>query len=121
MTTVIGGIDAIVPFGSSIPSVDEAEALAIGSVFGDRASSIPLVTTVPNVGNCNAGNGAIGLCVAAKCLTEQMLPARLNSAGRDGLDAAACAARPAELTHVLVISTSQGGQNTAVILARTDS
>jgi 3-oxoacyl-[acyl-carrier-protein] synthase II len=116
-----GSIDAIVPFGSSIPSVDQAEASAIKSIFGDRAASIPLVTTIPNVGNCNAGNGGVSLCVGVKCLLEQKLPARLTTQGSEGLDANACDAREADLKHILVLSASQGGQNTAVILSRMDT
>ena len=111
-------IDAIVPFGSSIPSVDAAEAAAIRSVFGDRASSVPIVTTVPNAGNCAAGNGAVGLCVAARCLREQKLPARLNTTSAEGLDANACPSRGAMLNRILIITTSQGGQNAAVVLRK---
>ncbi|MCZ6835650.1 MAG: beta-ketoacyl synthase N-terminal-like domain-containing protein [Planctomycetota bacterium] len=114
-------ISAIVPFGSSIPSVDQAEVSALHSIFGDRASSIPIVTTIPNVGNCNAGNGGISLCVGAKCIAQQKLPARLNTQGVEMLDANACDARDADLNHILVLSASQGGQNTAVILSRMDS
>ncbi|MEM7230152.1 MAG: beta-ketoacyl synthase N-terminal-like domain-containing protein [Planctomycetota bacterium] len=111
-------IDAIVPFGSAIPSVDAVEAHAIRSAFGERAASIPLITPVPYVGNCNAGIGAVNLCVGVQALAAQKLPARINTAGVDGLDANACAARDAELNHVLVFTTSQGGQNAAVVLRR---
>jgi 3-oxoacyl-[acyl-carrier-protein] synthase II len=111
-------IDAIVPLGSSIRNVDDAEAAAITRVFGERAATIPLATTIPNVGNCNAGNGGVGLCLAAKMLVEQTLPARLNTQGAEGVDANACESRPADLQCVLVVSTSQGGQNAAVVLRR---
>jgi 3-oxoacyl-[acyl-carrier-protein] synthase II len=111
-------IDAIVPFGSGVPALDAAEAQAIKRVFGARSGAIPLVTTVPNVGCCAAGNGAIALCVAARSLYEQMLPARLSSRGAKGLDAAAAPARGAPLRHALVFTPSQGGQNVAVVLAR---
>jgi 3-oxoacyl-[acyl-carrier-protein] synthase II len=109
-------VDAIVPFASSIPSVDAAERAAIIRVFGPRASEIPIVTTVPNVGNCNAGNSAVALCVGAKCLREQRLPARLHTSGAEGLDADAAPSRTAELRNVLVFTSSQGGQNAAVVL-----
>ncbi len=112
-------IDAIVPFGSGIPGIDTAEACAIRRVFGDRACSIPLVTTVPFAGNCAAGNGAIGMAVAAKCLREQKLPARLNTKGAESLDANACPARDAKLSNILVSATSQGGQNAVVALKKT--
>ena len=114
-------IDAVVPFGSSIPAIDAVEGTALTSVFGVRAASIPLVTTVPNVGNCAAGNGAIGLAVAATCLREQKLPARLNTTGAVGLDANVTPARDAALKHMLVLATSQGGQNVAVVLSHADA
>ena len=50
------------------------------------------------------------------CINKQKLPARLNTTAADGLDANACPSRDAELTSVLVFSTSQGGQNAAVVL-----
>lgn len=109
-------IDAVVPLGSGVPNNDRSEARAIKSVFGDRAAKLPLVTTVPFAGNCAAGNGAVGLAVAAMCLKEQKLPARLNSKNVNGLDAAACAARDAKLRAILVMTTSQGGQNAAIVL-----
>jgi 3-oxoacyl-[acyl-carrier-protein] synthase II len=111
-------IDAIVPLGSSIPRADRAEAAAIRRVFGERASRIPIVTTVPNVGNCCAGAGGVAVSVAARALREQRLPARLNTAASDGLDAVACPSRPAALRRVLVCATSQGGQNVAMVLQR---
>jgi 3-oxoacyl-[acyl-carrier-protein] synthase II len=111
-------IDAVVPLGAGIPQTDRAEAAAIKRVFGDRAAALPVITTIPNVGNCNAGAGAVALIVAAQALATQTLPARLNTASADGLDAAACASRPAELNHVLVFCTSQGGQNTALVLRK---
>ncbi len=114
-------VDAIIPFGSSIPWIDEAEAVAIRRVFGPRAAAIPLVTTVPFAGNCAAGNGAIGLCAAARCLREQVLPARLNTTGAKDLDANAVPTRAARLRHVLVATSSQGGQNAAIVLSHPDA
>jgi 3-oxoacyl-[acyl-carrier-protein] synthase II len=111
-------VDAVVPLGAGIPTSDRAEAAAIRRVFGDRAARLPVITTVPNVGNCNAGAGAVAVSVAARALATQTLPARLNTASADGLDAAACASRPAELNHILVFCTSQGGQNTALVLRK---
>ena len=111
-------IDAVVPFGSGIPHVDAYESRTLHAVFGARASQIPLVTTIPAVGNCCAGNGAIGLSVAARALRDQRLPARLNTTGARDLDANAVAARDASLNHVLVTAASQGGQNAVVVLSR---
>ena len=112
-------IDAIVPFGCGIPSVDAAEADAIEAVFGERAASIPQVLTVPYTGNCNAGNGAIQVSIACRCLETQSLPARLNTGTIDrNLQVGPAEARDAQLSNILVLSASQGGQNTAVILGK---
>jgi 3-oxoacyl-[acyl-carrier-protein] synthase II len=111
-------IDAIVPFGSGIAAFDRAETAALTSVFGQRAKRIPIIQTVPFVGNCGAGCGAIALCVAAQALRTQTLPARINTSGCTALDANAAPSRPAALGHVLVLSTSLGGQTAAVVLRR---
>jgi len=111
-------IDAIVPFGSGIVDSDRCEAAAIRRVFGERAASIPVVAVVPFVGNCCAGSAAVAAAVAAKCLREQRLPARLNSASTPGLLAAAGPSQPAALRNILVMTTSLGGQNAAIVLRR---
>ena len=108
-------IDAIVPFGSGVPHLDRAEGAAIRSVFGGRASSIPFVQVMPFIGNCGAGCGALSVAIAAQCLRTQTLPARINTRG-SGFDADAAPSRPASLRHVLVMTTSLGGQTAAVVL-----
>ena len=111
-------IDAVVPFGSGIAAMDKADRTAMASVFGPRVADIPLVLPIPYVGNCGAGAGAISLSVAARCLQEQRLPARINAEGVEGLNANATAATDASLRAMLVFTTSLGGHNAAVILRR---
>lgn len=110
-------IDAVVPTGAGVPDADKTEADALRAVFGDHLPSLPLVTIRPNIGDCQAGNGALQVAVAAMCLHTQQLPARLHAgAPASGLDAARADAKPAALGHMLVCSTSLGGQNAAVVL-----
>ena len=113
-------VDAILPLGSGIPRMDEVDARAITAVFGDRAGRIPLITLIPYVGLCGAGLGAIAVSVAAKCLREQKLPARIgvDQPGAHGLDSGPTDARDAELGKILVFTTSLGGQNVAMLLER---
>ncbi len=111
-------IDAIIPLGTGVPALDAAERAAIQAVFGARAARIPLVTLSPALGNCGAGSGAIAAAVAARCIAEQKLPARINARGAAGLDADACPARAATLGAILVFTPSLGGQNAAAILRR---
>ncbi|MFG0242754.1 MAG: beta-ketoacyl-[acyl-carrier-protein] synthase family protein [Phycisphaerales bacterium JB054] len=112
-------IDAIVPTGSGIRDADAIEADALRAVFGERLASVPLVTIRPSLGDCQAGNGALQIAVAAQCLRTQQLPARLHAGTpAAGLDAGAADARPAPLRRVLVCSSSLGGQSAAVVLGR---
>jgi 3-oxoacyl-[acyl-carrier-protein] synthase II len=111
-------IDAIAPFGSSIPQIDRAEAAAIKRVFGNRAKEIPLITVIPNVGNCCAGASAISIIAAAMALKTQTLPARLHTSAAEGLNANAAPSQSANLRQVLVISTGMGGQNAAIVMKR---
>jgi len=112
-------IDAIVPMGAGVKRFDDAEAGALRTVFGGRLAGIPLVTITPNIGNCAAGQGGLQAAVAAKCVAEQRLPARIH-AGRpgEGLDAGAAQQRAANLRYVLSCTGSLGGQNAAVVLER---
>jgi len=94
-------IDAVVPMGLGIPGIDHAELEALESTLGDRGRDVPRVLVTPTTGNCCAGHGAVQIAVAAKAIDVQRLP---------GTDAT--------LNHVLVLTASQGGQNTATILSR---
>jgi 3-oxoacyl-(acyl-carrier-protein) synthase len=111
-------IDVIVPLGSGIHQVDVAELEGLTAVFGDTLSSIPTVTTVPYTGNCMAGNGAIGIAVAAKAIQEQTIPARLGAGTTDGIDAGTCTTTEKDIRHALVLSPSEGGQCVAIVLGR---
>lgn len=113
-----GEVDAIAPYGSGIASVDAVERAGLSRVFAARMSEIPLITTVPNVGSCAAGAGAIPIAVAAQCLGAQRLPARLNAGRVTGLEAGAAPARDASLRSVLAVSIGLGGQVAAVLLRR---
>lgn len=109
-------IDVIVPHAASIRAVDAREAGALRSVFGSRLARIPIVTTVPNVGESMAGQGGILAAAGAKCLHEQRLPARLHDGRSPGLDAGPTPSREATLGYALVCTGSLGGQNAALVL-----
>ena len=112
-------IDLIVPFGVGVPEYDQAEAAALFSVFGNRAKEVPLVSTKPLVGNCYAGVGGIDVCIAAKAIAEQMIPATTNcDKPLNGMNAKTQASRAAKLNYVLTYSVGFGGQNAALVLKR---
>jgi len=111
-------IDVIVPLGSGIKQVDGAERDGLTAVFGDALPSIPMITTIPYTGNCMAGNGAIGIGVAAKAIKEQMIPARLGADSTVGLSAGTCNAKEMNINRILLVTPSEGGQCVAMVLGR---
>ncbi len=114
-------IDAVVVMGSGVRNIDLPEAGALRNVFGDDLARVPLVTVGPNIGNCSAGIGGILAAVAAKCVKEQFLPARINAGTpMQGILAGRYPGGPANLRHALVASSSMGGQNAALILRRAE-
>lgn len=108
-------IDAVFAFGCGHADWDTAEANALRSVFGDRLSQTPVVSTKPYFGDCSAGAGALDLAIAAKALREQQLPKIIN---RDNPIEGFEATEPAKLEKLLVFTTGFGGQNTAAILEK---
>lgn len=114
-------VHLIAPMGLGFPETDRAEAAALKKVFGDSLNEIPLVSTKPLVGNCLAGSGVIDVCLAAKALAEQTLPARINcDQPIEGLCAKAAASQPADLQYALTYAAGVGGQNAAIVLKRMD-
>jgi 3-oxoacyl-[acyl-carrier-protein] synthase II len=108
-------ISCIIPQGAGVRILDQAEGGALKHVFGSRLSTIPLVTIQPNIGNCVAGQGGLQIAVAALCVKEQRLPARLH-AGSTDLDADNAPARSARVEYALITSGSLGGQCAAIVL-----
>lgn len=112
-------IDAIVPHASGIADVDTPEIGALRQVFGGRLTEIPLITLTPNVGHSHSGQAGLMVAAGVMALTTQTLPARLH-AGTAAADARAEAttSRPATLKHIIVCTSSFGGQNAAIVLRR---
>ncbi len=115
-------IQAILPHAAGVPDLDLEEAAALRAIFGDSLEKIPLVTLTPAIGETLAGAFGVAACVGALCVHHQTLPTRLH-AGKCPSDLQAHAAdqRDASIQHMLVCSSSLGGQNAAVILKRIDA
>lgn len=92
-------VDAIVPHGSGVWAMDRGERGALAAVFGQRLGSVPVVTLVPALGDCLAGQGGLATAVAAMIIREQRVP------GGSG-----------PIRNVLVCTGSLGGQSAACVL-----
>ncbi len=113
-------IDAIIPYGCSVAALDALEANALASVFGTALKDKWIITLAPSVGATCAGFGAIAVAVAAKCVSEQRVPARLNGQNTPMICATAAASASRSLRHILVCTPSLGGQNSAAIISRSN-
>ncbi len=108
-------IDAIAPLGQGLLSVDTAEAGALNAVFGERASSLPVISLVPNVGNAMAGIGGLQVAAAAMAIERGVIPNRLH-AGEGTMGIGGGSAEGVQPRCVLVLTGSWGGQNAAIVL-----
>jgi 3-oxoacyl-[acyl-carrier-protein] synthase II len=115
-------VDACVLAGSGAVGVDAGEGGALAQVMGGHAAGLPVATIGPAVGSTAAGNGGLLAVLAAMMLREQRVPARIGAGVPGGVCAALSGARgpseARELWHVLVASSSLGGQCAAVVLGR---
>ncbi len=111
-------IDAIIPYGCGVPALDALEANALTRVFAGEINTKPIIALAPFIGATVAGFGTIAVAVAVKCITEQRLPARLNSTNTGSLMASAAPSQPHALRNILVCTPSLGGQNSAAVISR---
>jgi 3-oxoacyl-[acyl-carrier-protein] synthase II len=111
----IGHINA---HGTGTLHNDAAETLAIKTVFGPRAPSIPVTSIKSMVGHTLSAAGAIEAVTSILSLYRGFIPPTLNLENPDpsfGLDYVRGAARTASLEYVLSSSFAFGGNNTALI------
>ncbi len=116
------GINLINTFGVGTKDHDASEAAAIRQVFGDLASSVPVLATKGSLGNNGAGSGAIDLAVTAMAMHRGVIPPSLNTAEVDpacGLnvvrgDPIDCRAE----TALSVAAAMSGGQTAALVIRR---
>ena len=114
-------IDAIFPLAGCVPFMDDMEREALGAAFGPRLAEIEMVTISPQIGQNLAGDSAVRAGVAAIAIKEQRLPARLHTGSApDALRVGPAPARAARLRRVLVCTSSNGGQNAALVLGADD-
>ena len=117
-------IDCVNAHGSSTPKNDVMETLAIKRLFGDRAKSVPVVSTKSMIGHLIAAAGAVEVIAATLCMQAGWLHPTINLTEPDpacDLDYVPNQARQHEQRFVLSNSFAFGGQNACLVLRRFDS
>jgi 3-oxoacyl-[acyl-carrier-protein] synthase II len=116
-------VDHINAHAASTPAGDLAESEAIRTVYGARATTIPVTSAKGALGHCMGASGALETIAAVRTISDQLIPPTLNYRQPDkaiDLDVVHCEPRAAEIDIVAKHSFGLGGQNACLILARYD-
>ena len=114
-------VDYINAHGTSTPTNDPVETLAIKNVFGERAYKIPVSSTKSQIGHVLGGTSAIETIACVKAMETQILPPTINQFNRDpdcDLDYVPNEARPGQIEVVVNNATGFGGHYAALVLRR---
>jgi 3-oxoacyl-[acyl-carrier-protein] synthase II len=114
-------IDYVNPHGTGTPENDKMEYLAVSSVFGERATSIPLSSNKSMIGHTLSAAGTVETVFSLLTLEHQRLPPTINYKLPDPaipLDVVANTARDAKVRHALSNSFGFGGQNVSLVMSR---
>jgi 3-oxoacyl-[acyl-carrier-protein] synthase II len=104
--------------GTSTPSGDIAETMAIKRALGESARRVPVSSTKSMTGHLMGGAGALEAIVCIQALRSGRIPPTINLETPDpecDLDYVANQARKVEMNAVLTNSFGFGGHNTALI------
>ncbi|HEY0327812.1 MAG TPA: beta-ketoacyl-ACP synthase [Rhodopseudomonas sp.] len=112
-------IDYINAHGTGTPENDKMEYLGISTVFGERATTIPVSSNKSMVGHTLSAAGAVEAIFSLLTLEHQRIPPTINYDVPDPaipFDVVPNTARDARVTAVMSNSFGFGGQNASLIL-----
>jgi 3-oxoacyl-[acyl-carrier-protein] synthase II len=109
--------------GTSTPSGDVAETLAIKGALGDYAGRVPISSTKSMTGHLMGGAGALESIICIQALRSGCIPPTINLHTPDpecDLDYVPNVSREVEMNAVLTNSFGFGGHNTSLIFQGID-
>ena len=112
-------IDYINAHGTGTPENDKMEYLGISTVFGERASKVPVSSNKSMVGHTLSAAGAVEAVLSLLTLEHQRIPPTINYDVPDPaipFDVVPNKARDARVTTVMSNSFGFGGQNASLII-----
>ena len=114
-------VDYINAHGTSTPLNDAVETMAIKSLFGESAYSVPISSTKSMIGHALGGAGALEAVACVKTILDGVIHPTVNHETLDpacDLDYVPNVARRQPVDVVLSNSFGFGGQNTCIVLRR---
>jgi 3-oxoacyl-[acyl-carrier-protein] synthase II len=114
----IGYINA---HGTSTPLGDQAETIAIKTVFGDHARQVSISSTKSELGHMLGASGGVELVLCVLALRDGVIPPTINYEMADpacDLDYTPNQARQRKLTAAMSNSFGFGGHNASIIVGQ---
>jgi len=112
-------IDYINAHGTSTPLGDVAETIAIKSVFGDYAHSVPISSTKSQLGHLLGASGGVELVISILAIRHGLIPPTINLENPDpacDLDYTPKVARERRVRVAMSNSFGFGGHNVSLIV-----
>jgi 3-oxoacyl-[acyl-carrier-protein] synthase II len=113
-------IDYINAHGTGTPENDKMEWLGISTVFGERASGIPMSSNKSMIGHTLTAAGAVEAVFSLLTIRHQRLPPTINHETPDPalpVDCVPNVARDARVERAISNSFGFGGQNVCLVMA----
>ena len=114
-------VDYINMHGTSTQLGDQAETVAIKSIFGDAARKVALSSTKSQLGHLLGASGGVELVLSILALKHGVVPPTINYETPDpacDLDYTPNEARPRKLSVVMSNSFGFGGHNASLIVGQ---
>ena len=111
-----GEVDVVFADAAAHPGLDETEAVAIATVFGER--SVPVTAPKTMVGRMYAGGGALDVAAALLAIRDGLIPptANVRLAQHYPIELVIGAPRRAPVRVAVVIARGHGGFNSVLVL-----
>lgn len=116
-------VDYINAHGTSTPTNDRIETMAIKGLFGEQAYKIPVSSTKSMIGHSLGGSGALEAIACIQTVREKVIHPTINQETPDpecDLDYVPNVAREADVKIALSNSFGFGGQNACLVVKRFD-